>query len=63
MSKKVESLESSSKVKSFFKSPARITLLIATVFFVIALVESITGAVDITSPGTCLLYTSDAADD
>lgn len=52
MSKKVESLESPSKVKKFFKSPARITLVIATVFFVIALVESITGAVDISSPGT-----------
>jgi len=52
MSKKVESLESSSKVKSFFKSPARITILIAIIFFIIALVENITGAVDISSPGT-----------
>lgn len=42
----------SSKAKSFFKSPARITLLIAGLFFIIALVESITGAVDISSPGT-----------
>ena len=42
----------SSKAKSFFRSPARITLLIAGLFFIIALVESITGAVDISSPGT-----------
>jgi len=40
------------KTKSFFKSPARITILIAIVFFIIALVENITGAVDISSPGT-----------
>ena len=42
----------SSKVKSFFKSPARITLLIAGLFLIISLVESITGSVDISSPGT-----------
>jgi simple sugar transport system permease protein len=35
-----------------FKSPARITLLIAGIFFVLALVENLTGATDITSPGT-----------
>ncbi|MGA0113683.1 MAG: ABC transporter permease [Candidatus Nanopelagicaceae bacterium] len=40
------------KAKSFFKSPARITLLIAGLFLIISLVESITGAVDITAPGT-----------
>ena len=40
------------KTKSFFKSPARITILIAIAFFIIALVENITGAVDISSPGT-----------
>lgn len=40
------------KTKSFFKSPARITILIAIIFFIIALVENITGAVDISSPGT-----------
>lgn len=40
------------KTKSFFKSPARITILMAIVFFIIALVENITGAVDISSPGT-----------
>jgi simple sugar transport system permease protein len=40
------------KTKSFFKSPARITILIAIVFFIIALIENITGAVDISSPGT-----------
>ena len=45
-------IKPSSKAKSFFKSPARITLLIAGLFFIIALVESITGAVDISSPGT-----------
>jgi len=41
-----------SKVKSLFKSPARITLMIAGLFFILALVESLTGATDITSPGT-----------
>lgn len=41
-----------SKAKSFFKSPARITLLIAGLFLIISLVESITGSVDISSPGT-----------
>ena len=40
------------KAKSFFKSPARITLLIAALFFIISAVEVITGSVDITSPGT-----------
>jgi ABC-type uncharacterized transport system permease subunit len=40
------------KAKSFFKSPARVTILIAIVFFVVSLVENITGAVDISSPGT-----------
>jgi simple sugar transport system permease protein len=39
-------------MKSFFKSPARITILIAGLFLVISIVEAITGAVDITSPGT-----------
>ena len=41
-----------SKVKSLFKSPARITLMIAGLFFILALVESLTGATDISSPGT-----------
>lgn len=41
-----------SKIKSLIKSPARITLLIAGIFFILALVESLTGATDITSPGT-----------
>ena len=41
-----------SKVKSLFKSPARITLIIAGLFFILALVESLTGATDISSPGT-----------
>lgn len=40
------------KAKSFFKSPARITLLIAALFFIISAVEVVTGSVDITSPGT-----------
>lgn len=40
------------KAKSFFKSPARVTILIAIVFLVVSLVENITGAVDISSPGT-----------
>lgn len=42
----------SSKVKKFFTSPARITLAIAGLFLIISLVELITGATDITSPGT-----------
>jgi simple sugar transport system permease protein len=42
----------SSKVKKFFTSPARITLAIASLFLIISLVELITGATDITSPGT-----------
>jgi simple sugar transport system permease protein len=42
----------SSKVKKFFTSPARITLAIAGLFFIISLVELVTGATDITSPGT-----------
>jgi|UniRef100_UPI004049335F general nucleoside transport system permease protein len=41
-----------SKAKKFFTSPARITLAIAGLFFIISLVELITGATDITSPGT-----------
>ena len=41
-----------SKVKSLFKSPARITLMIAGIFFILSLVESLTGATDISSPGT-----------
>ena len=40
------------KATVLFKSPARITLLIAGIFFVLALVENLTGATDITSPGT-----------
>ena len=40
------------KAKVLFKSPARITLLIAGIFFILALVENLTGATDITSPGT-----------
>ena len=40
------------KATVLFKSPARITLLIAAIFFILALVESLTGATDITSPGT-----------
>jgi simple sugar transport system permease protein len=45
-------IKAPSKVKSLFKSPARITLMIAGLFFILALVESLTGASDITSPGT-----------
>jgi simple sugar transport system permease protein len=41
-----------SKAKKFFTSPARITLAIAGLFFIISGVEAITGATDITSPGT-----------
>ena len=41
-----------SKAKKFFTSPARITIAIAGLFFIISLVEAITGATDITSPGT-----------
>jgi simple sugar transport system permease protein len=53
MSEKLQKpTESTGKAKSFFKSPARITILVAVVFFVISLVENITGAVDISSPGT-----------
>lgn len=40
------------KAKSFFKSPARITLLIAGIFLLISVIEIVTGAVDISSPGT-----------
>lgn len=40
------------KMKSLFKSPARITLMIAGLFFVLSLVERLTGASDISSPGT-----------
>jgi len=40
------------KATVLFKSPARITLLIAGIFFILALVENLTGATDITSPGT-----------
>jgi simple sugar transport system permease protein len=42
----------SSKVKKFFTSPARITLAVAGLFLIISLVELVTGATDITSPGT-----------
>ena len=42
----------STKTKSLFKSPARITLLVAALFLIISLVESLTGATDISSPGT-----------
>jgi len=45
-------VKSKGKVKTFFTSPARITLAIAGLFFIIALVESLTGATDISSPGT-----------
>jgi simple sugar transport system permease protein len=41
-----------SKAKKFFTSPARITIAIAGLFFIISLVELVTGATDITSPGT-----------
>ena len=50
--KKLSVSKDRSNVKTFFKSPARVTLLIALVFVVISLVENITGAVDISSPGT-----------
>jgi simple sugar transport system permease protein len=40
------------KAMVLFRSPARITLLIAGIFFILALVENLTGATDITSPGT-----------
>lgn len=40
------------KAKSFFKSPARITLLVAGIFLLISVIENVTGAVDISSPGT-----------
>jgi len=45
-------IKAPSKVKSLFKSPARITLMIAGLFFVLSLVENLTGATDISSPGT-----------
>jgi len=45
-------IKAQSKVKSLFKSPARITLMVAGLFFILALVESLTGATDISSPGT-----------
>jgi simple sugar transport system permease protein len=45
-------IKAPSKVKSLFKSPARITLMIAGLFFVLSLVERLTGATDISSPGT-----------
>jgi simple sugar transport system permease protein len=45
-------IKAPSKVKTLFKSPARITLMIAGLFFILALVESLTGATDISSPGT-----------
>jgi len=47
-----KAVKSGGKVKTFFKSPARITLIIAGIFFIISLVESLTGATDISSPGT-----------
>lgn len=40
------------KLKSLFKSPARIAIFIAGLFLIISLVESLTGATDISSPGT-----------
>lgn len=40
------------KLKSLFKSPARIAIFVAGLFLVISLVESLTGATDISSPGT-----------
>jgi simple sugar transport system permease protein len=40
------------KATVLFKSPARITLMIAGLFFILSLVESLTGATDISSPGT-----------
>ena len=45
-------VKSSRRAKSLFKSPARITIIIAGLFFIISLVESLTGATDISSPGT-----------
>ena len=45
-------IKAPSKVKSLFKSPARITPMVAGLFFILALVESLTGATDISSPGT-----------
>ena len=45
-------IKAPSKVKSLFKSPARITLMVAGLFFILALVENLTGATDISSPGT-----------
>ena len=45
-------IKSIGKAKILFKSPARITLMIAGLFFVLSLVESLTGASDISSPGT-----------
>jgi len=40
------------RAKVFFRSPARITLFIAGIFFIISFVELLTGATDISSPGT-----------
>lgn len=40
------------RAKIFFRSPARITLFIAGIFFIISFVELLTGATDISSPGT-----------
>ena len=40
------------KLKSLFKSPARIAIFVAGLFLIISLVESLTGATDISSPGT-----------
>jgi simple sugar transport system permease protein len=45
-------VKSIGKAKLLFKSPARITIMIAGLFFVLSLVESLTGASDISSPGT-----------
>lgn len=40
------------KLKSLFKSPARIAIFVASLFLIISLVERLTGATDISSPGT-----------
>ena len=45
-------VKSIGRAKVLFKSPARITIMIAGLFFVLALVEDFTGASDISSPGT-----------
>ena len=45
-------VKSIGRAKVLFKSPARITIMIAGLFFVLALVEDFTGSSDISSPGT-----------